>query len=440
VSKIEKLTPEQEEYLPVFRDEWFKIGWSNDPANKKEAEESIAGMYECIDLAHPKFMWVESPIQAQILLNIIDNVPEMINGLDEFITASTSPAELFAFFEEKFSIPESISNTALVGFNNDFSIKVIVGSEMEKLLLNIDDSKFLSELRRRVTKTLDDPVFISITDKMTNNIVETLVPWVVVNIENALTDCYDLKPAITAAAISGIFHSLKTLSFDYQSTLLYGQTDAYWVAFYKFCQHIGVVYEDDASKKLDLWEKFVKSAGWAYPFTQICIICDRPEVALRDDNNVLDGENGPAIKFRDGWEVYSSHGVMVDKWIIMEPEKITIQDIDAQDNIEVKRIMQNQMGIGKYLEASGAKTIHMDIRDDAGFVIYSSEGEGDDDKKPVGFPRALMVDKEGRHFLCGTDTSTDRVYYMEVPNTCTTCAEAGSALAGFDENNIIAAS
>jgi len=55
-------------------------------------------------------------------------------------------------------------------------------------------------------------------------------------------------------------------------------------------------------------------------------------------------------------------------------------------------------------------------------------------------PRALMEDKQGQRWLVGTDGSTKRVYYMRAPREANTCAEAHSALAGFDENQIIASS
>ncbi len=62
MKRIDKLTPEQEAQLPVYRDKWLKIGLCTDPANKEEAEKWIDEAYKIIGYkpASQKF-WVSSP-------------------------------------------------------------------------------------------------------------------------------------------------------------------------------------------------------------------------------------------------------------------------------------------------------------------------------------------------------------------------------------------
>lgn len=206
-----------------------------------------------------------------------------------------------------------------------------------------------------------------------------------------------------------------------------GANNAFWVAFYKYGEYIGVEYEEKDQKALDLWDNIVQKCGYIFQIDNMMIITNRPEKISFDENNELHNETEAAIKFRhDQSNVYAIHGVLVPKNIILYPELITVEDIEKEENAEIKRIMMSQMGIGKYLEKTDAKVIHTD-------TIFVSVQE---DNKKV--PRALMQDKEGRKFLVGTDGSTERVYYMQVPNEVTTCSEAASALAGFDESKIIA--
>ena len=79
--KIEKLTPEQEARLPYFRDKWKKIGLSTEPADHAKAEAAIIEAYAQKDYGVPKFVWVDSPIQAVDLATVFKENQDL--DLDE---------------------------------------------------------------------------------------------------------------------------------------------------------------------------------------------------------------------------------------------------------------------------------------------------------------------------------------------------------------------
>lgn len=216
-------------------------------------------------------------------------------------------------------------------------------------------------------------------------------------------------------------------------TFMDGSIDAYWISYCKFGEYVGVTYDKNDSDLLEIWDKLIRKCGFWYCYESICVVCDRA-ICKIDDNGDLHNDKGPAVTLRDDPEeilsLYCINGVEVPKKIVMEPDKITDTDIDNESNAEVRRIMIQQMGVGKYLEVTKAEILHMDM-------VFSSNCKDSDDSY---IPRALMRDKSGRLFLVGTDGSTCRVYYMPVPNTVTTCNEAGTALAGFDESEIVATS
>jgi hypothetical protein len=97
----------------------------------------------------------------------------------------------------------------------------------------------------------------------------------------------------------------------------------------------------------------------------------------------------------------------VNEQIIMHPETLTAKQADEEGNMEIRRIIIERMGPGKYLMETGAKVLDMDS-----LTI------------PGSAPRALMVDNKGMKWLCGTDGSTKRCYYMSVPRESKTCTEA----------------
>jgi hypothetical protein len=75
------------------------------------------------------------------------------------------------------------------------------------------------------------------------------------------------------------------------------------------------------------------------------------------------------------------------------------------------------MGPEKYFKQSGATLVHSDATTCA--------------------PRALLRNKRNEQWLVGTDGGTGRVYFMPVPSNVKTCAEAHTAICGFDETKIL---
>ena len=50
---------------------------------------------------------------------------------------------------------------------------------------------------------------------------------------------------------------------------------------------------------------------------------------------------------------------------------------------------------------------------------------------------ALMRTKDGQKWLVGSDGSTQRVYYMPVPESAKTCREAHEAISGLNEDQLL---
>lgn len=69
MTKIEKLTPEQEAYLPVFREEWLKIGLSTDPVDRDASAAAVKRIYAAGGKAEPVVMHFDSPAACCIAIN-----------------------------------------------------------------------------------------------------------------------------------------------------------------------------------------------------------------------------------------------------------------------------------------------------------------------------------------------------------------------------------
>lgn len=184
----------------------------------------------------------------------------------------------------------------------------------------------------------------------------------------------------------------------------YGTHDASWLALYAFMRNaLGLV--EETQELVGLIEAAEAGLGWYWPFENVCFVSELPSALQFDAEGRLHCHDGPAIAYIDGTEVYAWHDVIVDRDIIMSPEKITAERITGEQNAEIRRVLLDRFGTGKYIEAMGLKPIH---EDETG-QLYRAELQGD--PEPLVMVRVI-------------DTSTGRPYFLRVPPEMTTAKQA----------------
>jgi hypothetical protein len=99
----------------------------------------------------------------------------------------------------------------------------------------------------------------------------------------------------------------------------------------------------------------------------------------------------------------------VPKWIVEQPQKITVENIDAEKNVEIRRIMLTRFGEARYLERNHAQL----VGEDEYGKLYRRELEGDE-------PLVMVRVENGTPELDGTRKS----YWLRVPPNITTAQEA----------------
>jgi hypothetical protein len=224
-----------------------------------------------------------------------------------------------------------------------------------------------------------------------------------------------------ADGLQAALTELKNSGVTSTSTGLWGAMDLPYYSQFDFAaKHIDPnIFSKKDQEELDDMMKMTQVWFW-WPFTD-CLVMDTPSTLLFDEAGELHCENGPAIEFRNGEQLFYIHGHLVNKKVVMEKETITIEDISAEGNDEVRRIMIDAYGPEKYAKELGSTVIDSDVS--------------------CGQPRFLVKVKDGSLWLLGTDGGTlvdgkPRVYWMPSYSGVATCAEAHSRIAGFDEKRI----
>lgn len=132
---------------------------------------------------------------------------------------------------------------------------------------------------------------------------------------------------------------------------------ASWGAYISFFRDV-MGWDNEVLKVFAIDEALMKNCGWVWWQDDIAAISDRPEYIKKDDAGRLHSEDSPSIRYRDGWCLYSWHGLTIPAWIIEEPERINPETIDKETNQELRRAMIERYGYGNYV--SDSPVVHED--------------------------------------------------------------------------------
>ena len=114
----------------------------------------------------------------------------------------------------------------------------------------------------------------------------------------------------------------------YTYNVFSGSHESKWFAFLEFL-HDNFNLADKAKGLIET----SKCAGWVWPFENMAIITDRPEVC-HVENGLLHCDSGPAIIYRDGFSVFAFNGVRLPReWVEQKNtiDPLTILQVENAD-------------------------------------------------------------------------------------------------------------
>lgn len=140
-------------------------------------------------------------------------------------------------------------------------------------------------------------------------------------------------------------------------------------------------------------------------------------VALEDDPQ---GEACTVDQYSPGESRAWWRGMAIkESWVLDRP---TLEEIRAEQNADLRACAIDLYGLKAYIEAIGAKCLDADVDDRlAARELYEVPG----------LPYRVLI---------ATDGSSKRIYEIAVPAECRTCAQAGEALNGVTDADVIAES
>ena len=198
----------------------------------------------------------------------------------------------------------------------------------------------------------------------------------------------------------------------------HGSLWASWGAYVSFFRDV-MHWENETLDLFKIDEDLITSCGWVWWHEDIVVICNRPREINLDPEGRLHNPEGFSISYRDNWGLYHVHGVLVPDYVITNPEKITIADIDKETNAEVRRVKIERYKRGEEIEGNAAF-----IRDAGGKKLDHDERFGTLWRREVPNDEAIVMIE-----VINSTREPDghfKKYWLRVPPTITTAHEAAA--------------
>jgi len=318
VKRITKraFTPEQAARLDEWADRWIEFGLRTGPADREKFEQTVAQCYRWSGLDwHGRVVWTPSPVA---LLEAIPVAERMFVRHDR---AGSAPGAADGRVRHNL-------RTALI-------------TPAQHALWDVMSGTVQLDISRRLDYVVD------YVDHFVN---ETLA----------------------AAAAEAAKCSIGGEELDFVVRHFVVRQWARWLAVNSFLSEVCrlEVFAYDPWKRGIALDATVKAAyGW-YPHRDFVIACERPTAIHREQvdpavarglgSHRLHCANGPAVAFADGWGVYAIHGVRIpfkQRHIVERPETLTAKEIEAEQNVEIRRVMIDRYGPERYIRDSGARVV-----------------------------------------------------------------------------------
>ena len=360
MKRIDKLTPEQEESLPAWRDAWLQHGLSTEPADRPRAEAALRFMYREIGETEPFVLWLDSPASALLAVAVFKNAKPLGDQLGDQLRGQLGD-QLWAQ----------------------------LGAQLRAQL----GAQLGDQLGDQLGAQLGDQLWAQLGDQLRGQLGDQL-----------RAQLGDQLWAHRRAHLPEIYDATWWGYGDFIGSW------SWWVPFYVYPRDVlGLKYVTKEDARLNAWAELMQSSGWWMPLKGMVIACERPSAITRDDRGRLHCEDGPALAFRDGYGLYAWHGVRLPAQVIESPDSLTHEQILGEPNAEVRRVMITRYGAERLMRDAKAKRLHVD---DWG-TLWRLDLQGDE----------ALVCVEVVNSTAEPDGSWSR-YWLRVPPTMKTAKEA----------------
>lgn len=190
---------------------------------------------------------------------------------------------------------------------------------------------------------------------------------------------------------------------------IYGLHDAFWLGFYDF--FLEQFQMKEIEKLVPLMDLAKAGIGWSWCFEEVAVVSPQPS-ALHMKNERLHNTTGPAIHYKDGFDVYAMNGVIFEgdmtKFVTTPAGELNANEVLNIKNVEQRAETIKKVGIAKLFTALKPEKLDNSTVNGLPYELF---------RVSIGYPVP-------RIYLKMNNPSVDEVHIEAVHPDCKTVNEA----------------
>jgi len=373
VSRIDRITESQASRFPEWASKHIEIGLSTAPADFDAATEAALRAYKLCNLNRPQivlrmgspygatlggiFAWamlraipeVRSQVESQVLSQVWSQVESQV------LSQVWSQVRSQVWSQVRSQVESQVLSQVLS------QVWSQVRSQVWSQVRSQVESQVLSQVLSQVWSQVRSQVWSQVRSQVESQVLSQVWSQVGSQVRSQVES--QVGSQVRSQVESQVWSQVRSqVRSQVESAVWNGRGGAFWaswIAYISFMRDV-LGWDDPVLERFKIDEILATSCGWVWWHENVLAISDRPQEIHRDNQGRLHNHSGPSISYRDGWALHHWHGVMVPAHVIEAPQTITLAEIDAANNAEVRRVMIERYGASHYLLDSGAEVIHHD--------------------------------------------------------------------------------
>jgi hypothetical protein len=332
-----KLTAEQIGEVQRSQAEWMAQALRTDRCDRPAAERAVAAAYVAAGLTPPAtVVWMDSPIGGVVAKAALRTIAKDRDQLRVQLGVQLGD-QLQAQLRDQ--------------------LRVQLRDQLQVQLRDQLRDQLGSQLRGQLGDQLGDRLGVQLQGQLWDQLQGQLGSQLRDQLRDQLG--VQLRGQLWAQLEGQLWAQLEGQLWDQLEGRMDPWFESYWLAFYGSALPIAGL---PRSERLDTVSAAVQACGWWWPMQGAVVITDRPTRIERDAQGRLHSQDGPALAWADGYELWSWHGVTVPKEVIVpgwSPEQIF-----AERNAEIRRCAIERFGWDRF--AADAEMKEIDSAPDPG--------------------------------------------------------------------------
>lgn len=340
---IGALSDEQRLAMGAHVDRWIAHGLRTGPAERGRFEAALRRCYEFAQVPWPgRVIWVRSPPVLALAAAMADGQP-LQAGREEVLEATLKAGP----------VREAVGGVlAQLG-------ELPEGGCVSQVLHRELSDRVAQAITRRVEVTVCDAVDRGIrspVSRATSGLVGGLVMNAVEAVVREVLRDESLLPRFERGWHGHTFWQM------------WGDSLTGGAACTSFFREVcGLSLPEDFDARALAWEEAAQCTWWCYAHRHFVLACEHPREVHLEPTPIVDMRgrrshrlhhlSGPALSWSDGWKVYAIHGRLVPGRVVEHPETLTVQDIEQEENAEVRREMIARYGWTRFITDCGAQVV-----------------------------------------------------------------------------------